>query len=140
MAKTIDMQFMRYINLFEKFSGVSTSDCFNYNNTLFFGVPKSKISKALGSKSLNLKKLGEVLRKKVRIIEMPSNIEGRIKFVSDLVYPIEVNKIEFNSEEVVISASMQNRAMLIGRDRVREKEFLEILNKLFGVKKVKICQ
>ena len=140
MAKTIDMQFMRYINLFERFSGVSTSDCFVYNNILFFGVPKSKVFKALGPRSSNVKKLSEVLRRKVKIIEMPLGEEGRKKFVLDLIDPIEANKVEFNEKEVVVSAGMQSRAMLIGRDRIREREMLEILNRNFGIEKVKICQ
>jgi NusA-like KH domain protein len=140
MAKTIDMQFMRYINLFERFSGVSTSDCFVYNNILFFGVPKSKINKALGPRGRNIKNLSEVLRRKARIIEIPFGEKGVTNFVKDLIEPIEVNRIELNRDEVVISAGMQSRAMLIGRDRIREKELLEILSKLFGVKKVRICQ
>jgi NusA-like KH domain protein len=140
MAKTIDMQFMRYINLFERFSGISTSDCFIYNNILFFGVPKSKINKALGPKGRNIKNLSEVLRRRAKIIEIPLDEKGVNKFIKDLIEPIEVNKIEFSGDEIVISAGMQSRAMLIGRDRIREKELLEILNKLFGIKKVRICQ
>lgn len=140
MAKTIDMQFMRYINLFEKFSGVSTTDCFIYNNILFFAVPRAKISKALGNNGHNIKNLSEVLRRRIKIIEMPIGEKGVTKFIKDLVEPIEVNNIEVNGNEVIISAAMQGRAMLIGRDRVREKELLEILNKSFGVEKVKICQ
>lgn len=140
MAKVIDMQFMRYINLFEKFSGVSTSDCFVYNGTLFFGVPKSKLFKAMGPKGKNLKKLSEVLRRRVRIIEIPSNDSGIKSFIINLIAPIEVNNVEVTDGEVTIYAAMQSRAMLIGRGRAREKELLEILNKTFGIRGIKICQ
>ena len=140
MAKTIDMQFMRYINLFERFSGVSTIDCFVYNNILFFGVPKSKISKALGPGMSNVRKLSEVLRRKVKIISMPLGGTGIEKFIEDLVKPIEMNSIAINGKEIVISAGMQSRAMLIGRGRIREKELMEILDKSFGIEKVRICQ
>lgn len=141
MAKTIDMQFMRYINLFERFSGVSTSDCFVYNNILFFGVPKSKIFKAMGPRGKNVKDLSDVLRRRIKIVEMPAgNDNGIKKFILDLIAPIEVNNIEVGAGEVVICAPMQSRAMLIGRDRVRENELLEILKKSFGIEKVKICQ
>ncbi len=140
MAKTIDMQFMRYINLFEKFSGVSTSDCFSYNNILFFGVPKSKLFKAMGQNGRNVRNISEVLRRKIKLVEMPSGDKGIKKFVLDLISPIEVNNIEVQGNEVIIYAAMQSRAMLIGRDRAREKELLEILNKYFGTEKVRICQ
>lgn len=131
---------MRYINLFERFSKVSTSDCFVYNNILFFGVPKSKLSLALGKNGSNIRSLNEVLRRRIKIIEMPANENGLKKFVLDLISPIEVNSINVVGKELIISAAMQSRAMLIGRDRCREKELLEILNKSFGMEKVKICQ
>jgi len=140
MVKTIDMQFMRYINLFERFSGVSTSDCFIYNNILFFGVQKNQRFRALGYNGSNVKRLGEVLRRRIKIVDMPLNEKGLKKFVSDLIHPIEVNKIEVEGKELVISAAMQNRAILIGRDRCREEELLGILNKSFGIEKVRICQ
>jgi NusA-like KH domain protein len=138
MAKTIDMQFIRYINLFEKFSRVSTTNCFIYNNTLFFAVPKSKLFQAIGTNGNNIKKIGDILRKRVKIVEMPSEVQGVNKFVRDVVYPVEFDGLEVNGKEVVISATMQNRAMLIGRGRVREAELLEILNKSFGIDKIKI--
>jgi NusA-like KH domain protein len=140
MAKTIDMQFMRYINLFEKFSGVSTNDCFVYNNILFFGVPKSKVFKALGPQGKNLKKLSDVLRRRIKIIEISEGNKNIKEFILNLISPLEVNSIEISGNEVTICAAMQSRAMLIGRDRVREKELLEILNKTFSIDKVKICQ
>lgn len=56
MAKILDMQFIRYINLLEKVSGVSTTNCFMYNNTLYFAVPKSKFQKAVGPRGANVKK------------------------------------------------------------------------------------
>ena len=140
MAKTIDMQFMRYINLFERFSKVSTTDCFVYNNILFFAVPRLKVSQAIGNNGANIRNLQEILRRRVKIIEMPATNKGIRKFIEDLISPIEVNNIEVIGKEVVISAAMQSRAMLIGRDRVREKELSEILNKSFGIEKVRICQ
>lgn len=140
MAKILDMQFIRYINLLEKVSGVSTTNCFMYNNTLYFAVPKSKFQKAVGPRGANVKKISETLRKKIKIIEMPSTDVGIKKFVLDLISPIEVNSIEVKDGELIISAVMQSRAMIIGRDRAREKEMIEILNKLFGITSVKISQ
>lgn len=140
MAKVIDMQLMRYINLFERISGVSTTDCFNYGNTLFFAIPKSKMNRALGPRGSNIKKLSDTLRRKIKLIEMPSSDEGIKKFIENLISPIEVTNIELKEGELVISAPMQSRAMLIGRNRVREDELKEILNKLFKIKSLKIGQ
>lgn len=64
MAQIIDMKLMRYINLFEKISHVSTTSCFVYNNIIIFGVPSAMVSKAIGKQGENMKKLGMRLGRK----------------------------------------------------------------------------
>ena len=54
MENTIDMQHLRYLNLFYKITKVSTSFCFNYNNMILFCVPKRFISQAIGKNLENL--------------------------------------------------------------------------------------
>ncbi len=61
MAKIINMQLMRYINLFGKICRISTTNCFVYNNTIFFGVDKRDVSQAIGKAGINIKKLSETL-------------------------------------------------------------------------------
>ena len=67
-GKTIDMQLMRYINLFRKVCHVSTTNCFVYNNVIIFAVPKMQVYRAIGRGGENMKKLGLILRKKIKII------------------------------------------------------------------------
>ena len=141
MANVIDMQLMRYINLFERISRVSTTKCFVYNNQIIFAVPKAKVSLAIGKGAVNAKKLNEILRKKIRIVAMPSiDSDDEIgKFVGDVVEPIEFNKIEVKENSVVISAGRQSKAALIGRNRVREKELSEVLKNFFHIAKLRIA-
>ena len=42
--KTIDMQDMRYLNLFGRITQVQTRLCFQYNNFIVFCVPKGLVS------------------------------------------------------------------------------------------------
>jgi NusA-like KH domain protein len=138
MAKTIDMQFMRYINLFERISKVSTMNCFVYNNTIFFAVPKLMVSQAIGPGAINVKKMSETLRKKIKVITMPKSEDGIKKFVEEIVEPLKISTLELKDGIVMISADRQVKAMLIGRNRVREQELTEILTKTFKVKGLKI--
>lgn len=138
MANTIDMQFMRYINLFGKISHVSTTNCFLYNNQIVFAVPKKDLAKAIGRGATNIKTMSETLRKKIKVIELPNSIEGLKKFVEDLVSPVEFNSLEFKDGLVTLSADRQGKAMLIGRNRIRESELKEILEKVFKVNRLKI--
>ena len=141
MAETIDMQFMRYINLFAKVSHVTTTKVFMYNNHIIYAVPKSKMSTAIGKNAVNVKKLSDILRRKIKVVEMPIVDDDRAigKFVADVVAPVEFNKVEVNNNSVVITAGRQSKAALIGRNRIREKELGEVLKNFFRIPKLKIA-
>jgi NusA-like KH domain protein len=137
MSNMIDMQIMRYINLFERISRVSTTNCFVYNNTIIFAVPKRLVSQAIGKNAENVKKIFEILRKKARVIE-ERNIDQLDKFISDVIEPSSFNKIELKNGELTLSANRQNKAALIGRNRQREQELEDILKKFYNIQKLKI--
>lgn len=140
MAKTIDMLFIQYINLFERLVGVRTKHCFVYNGIIFFVVEPEFLARAIGENGLNVRKIAERLRKKIKIISSPSGVGDIEKFINSIVYPIPFKKATFNEEEkeVTIEAPLQSRAMLIGRDKKKHEELLQILEDYFGVKKLRI--
>lgn len=136
---TIDMQTMRYINLFGKVSHVSTTKCFVYNGSIYFVVLKGMVSKAVGKDGANVKKLSQILRKKIKVIPMPKSSGDIAGFVKAVVDPITFNKVDVKDGEVIISAGRQSKAALIGRRRIREKELEGILKNFFQIKKLRIA-
>ncbi|MBI5148655.1 hypothetical protein HZA33_03170 [Candidatus Pacearchaeota archaeon] len=140
MTKTIDMLFMQYIAFFERIIGVRTKHCFSYNGTIFFVVQPEFLARAIGENGLNVRKLAEKLRKKIKIISTPDGSQDIQKFISSVVYPIQFKRATFNDEEkeVTIEAPLQSRAMLIGRNKKKQEELLKILEDYFGAKKLKI--
>ena len=70
-TKTFDMQFIRYINLFGRITRVEAKHCFSYNNMLVFAVPQFAIERAIGRDNSNLKKLSNILGKRVRVVSEP---------------------------------------------------------------------
>ena len=141
MAGTIDMQLMRYVNLFARTTKVPTTKVFLYNNQIVFAVPKAKVSLAIGKGAVNVKKLNQILRRKIKVVAMPAaeSKEGIAKFVGDVVDPIEFNKIDVKENAVVINAGRQSKAALIGRNRQREKELTGILKNFFHISKLRIA-
>jgi NusA-like KH domain protein len=141
MANVIDMKMMRYINLFSKVSRVDTTNCFVYNGQIIFAVPKSKVSMAIGKDAVNVRRMREILGKKIRVVAMPEkeSREELVEFIGEVINPIEFNKIEVKEGSVTISAGRQSKAALIGRNRVREKELFGILKDHFGVRKFRIA-
>ncbi|VVB80381.1 Uncharacterised protein [uncultured archaeon] len=147
-GKTIDMQFMRYINLFGRISKVSTTDCFVYNGAIYFAVPKPLVMQAVGKNGINVKRISETLRKRIRVISMPSRDKFNAgsdddkknilkSFIEEIVSPIEFGPLEFSEGTVSISGTREQKAMMIGRDRVRQTELQDILSRTFGVKELK---
>ncbi len=142
MTTTIDMKLMRYINLFSKISNVPTTKCSVYNDQIIFAVPESQVSQAIGPAAINVRRMREVLGRKIRIVVMPSSLDNKQeigKFIQEVVNPIEFNKIEINGDEIVVSAGRQSKAALIGRNRIREQELSNIVKNFLHIPKLRIA-
>ena len=134
MTQTLDMRFIRYLNLFEKITGVRTKNCFEYNNTIIFAVHPMFISRSIGENGNNINQINEIIGKKVKVISEPRDTGD---FISDIIAPVKFKSIEVNDREIVINAGRQSKAALIGRNRIRLEELNNIAKELFG-KEVRI--
>jgi len=123
---------MRYLNLFEKITNVRTKNCFFYNNQIIFAVHPALISKVIGEQGRNVKQLVSILGKKIKIVALPKNIQEAEKFISDVVSPITFKTLEITEKEIIISASKDTKASLIGRNKVRLEELKKIVEEYFG--------
>ena len=130
MIKTFDMQDLRYLNLFEKITRVNTRYLFKYNNMLVFCVPKNLIKKALGENAKNLRRMSEILGKKIKVIFQPKQDEIKV-FIETLISPHTFRDIEITENEIIINAGRISKAALIGRDKLRLEELRNIMQALF---------
>ncbi len=131
MVNIISMQDIRYLNLFGKITKVNTKLCFRYNEYIVFIVPERLLQKAMGKNRENIKKINEILKKKIKIIAFPRKAEDIKNFVELLTRPINFREIKVGDKEVVISANTPNKAMLIGRNKKRLFELQRIIEVLF---------
>ena len=138
MVKTFDMQFIRYMNLFGKITKVTAKHCFMYNNMIVFVVPRYFVEKAIGRNNENLKRLSGILSKRIRVVAEPRGRKDIGNFVFVLITPIRYQSLEVKDDEIVIVAGRESKAMLIGRERARERELMGILEQYFGIKSVRI--
>jgi len=132
MISTIDMQHMRYINLFEKITRISTRFCFKYNETIFFCVPKHLMSKAIGKDAVNIRKISKILNKRIKVVAFPNGIDDLKTFIQAIVDPHTFKDVEIIENEVVLTAGSQSKAALIGRYKRRLLEMQRIVNDFFG--------
>ena len=85
MNNTINMQDMRYLNLFGKITQVSTRFCFRYNEAIVFCVPKELVSKAIGENGNNVRRINEILGKRIKIVPSPRGLQDARKFMENIV-------------------------------------------------------
>jgi len=133
MIKTIDMQDMRYLSLFEKVTHIRTRFCFKYNETLMFCVEKSEIPMALGDRGSNLKRISDIVKKRVRVIAKPNGIRDAKQFIQAIVSPVEFKDLEIKNNEIILTAGMQSKAALLGRNKRRLLEMQSIVKDFFEV-------
>ncbi len=135
MARTIDMQQMRYINLFSKVSKIDPESSFKYNGQLIFLVLKKLVSQAIGKDASNVKRMSNIMGKRVKIIAFPNRVDEKqmSNFIERLVSPIELMKVELKDDSVIINATRVSKANLIGRNRVKEQELNKILKDFFDL-------
>lgn len=120
---------MGYINVFESITRAHVKDLIKKSELMFI-VKEGDAAKAIGKKGVNIRKLGRLLRKKIKVVEFNSEVE---KFIESLIKPIE-GKIYKEDENVVIEArSSQDKANLLGKNKRNLEELNNIVKKYFKV-------
>ncbi len=132
MVSTINMQDMRYLNLFSRITRINTRHCIKYNGMLIFCVPGKLVMKAIGENARNIKKISEILGKKIRVIPNPRGIADIKQFIENIVRPVTFKDVEAKNNEVILTAGSQSKAALIGRNKRRLLEMQKIISDYFG--------
>jgi transcription antitermination factor NusA-like protein len=111
-----------------------------YNGQIVFAVPESKVSLAIGKGAEHVKRLREIIGKRIKVVAMPEKDDRNAigKFVEAVVEPIECNKVEVRDGSLILHAGRQNKAALIGRNRMREQELAKVLEDFFGITEFRI--
>ncbi|MBM3231847.1 hypothetical protein FJZ21_00510 [Candidatus Pacearchaeota archaeon] len=133
----IDMQTMRYINLFERIARVRATKCFIYNNTIYFAVPARFFGKTANPQISRA--ISEQLGKRIRVIkDADDDLNSIGRFVESVVSPAGFDNFELQEGVYVITAGSRERAAtLIGRNKTRLLELSAIIKDYFG-KEVKV--
>lgn len=103
-----------------------------YNNIVMFAVPKIMISKALGREAENLRQMSNIIKKRVRVVAIPTGILDAKKFIEAVVSPVGFKDLEVTDNEIVLTAGSQSKAALLGRNKRRLLEMQGIIKDFFG--------
>ena len=127
---------MQYISLFESLTGAKVKDCI-VNGTIFFIVHENEMGKAIGKQGLNIKRVENTLKKKIRLVEFSNNV---LQFVGNLIAPIKAKEIKEEDGIITIYGNdTKSKGILIGRDRHNLNQINDIVKRYFDVKEVKVA-
>lgn len=125
-----DQELIGFINFFENLTRARVKDAFiDKDDRVVFIVNEGEMGKAIGKKGSNIKKVSNLLKKKVRVIEFSSD---SVKFVKNAIYPIVAESVLKEGEEIIIKDNeTSKKALLIGRDQRNLKALQELVGKYF---------
>lgn len=126
---------MKIIQLFETLTGAKLKDCIMDESILFI-VAEHEIGKAIGKKGSNIKRLEQLLKKKIRVVSFNDNVT---KFISNLLLPLKADNIENNDGEITITGpDVKTRGLIIGRNKQNLNNLMSIVKRYFSVKDIKV--
>lgn len=133
-----DISAMKFISVFESITGAGLKDCFMQNDKIIFIVKQGAIAKALGKRGINIKKLENLLKKKIKIIEFSTDI---LKFVKNIVHPLQIKEIhEKEGIVIIIPTDTKTRGYLIGRGAVNLRSTESIVRRYYpDIKEIKVA-
>ena len=125
-----DKDKIQKINLFENLTHTKVKD-FLENDKLIFIVQNGELRKALFEKGKNIKRLQDMMHKRIKVVEFNSD---PIKFITNFIYPITVESINLNDDTIEIKAEdRKTKGLLIGRERKNLNELSNLVKNYFSL-------
>ena len=137
MKITFDANSMKLMSMFESITLARVKDCFENKGQLVFVVEEGDIGKALGKKASNVKRIEDMLKKRIRIIEFSSEIT---KFVRNVIMPNKAEDITYTDGTITITPTdPKSRGFLIGRAAEILRNNEEIVKRYYSeLKEIKV--
>lgn len=136
MRKVLDSDSIKLLSLFSSISGVDVKDCVITDQMAVFVVPEGDVGRAVGKGGINVRKLENTLKKKIKIVEYKDDL---LSFVRNVVLPLQLEDI-FEEENVVtmVPKDLKTRGLLIGRSASNLRFFESIVKRFFPIKELKV--
>jgi len=129
-----DSEIMKLMTLFESMTRAKLKDCI-LNERLLFIVEGNEIGKAIGKKGSNIKRLENMLNKRIKVVEFSPDV---LQFIKNLLYPLQTSGIENNDDVIAIQADTKTKSLIIGRNQQNLKNLISIVKRFFDIESIKV--
>ena len=136
MKIRFDNNILGIMKKFEQVTHSRLKDCISEEDRIIFVVYETEARKAIGDKGANVKRLAEIFRKKIKIVEFSSDLFTLIK---NFIHPLKVSNITEEDGIVIIEGSdVRTRGLLIGRAAQNLRQLEEYIRRYLPVKEIKV--
>lgn len=136
MKKVFDIKSIQYLTLFNNITKINAKDCIVQDTQIIFIVNMADVGIAVGIKGVNVKKLEQKFKKKIKISGYSENIKD---FIKSLVAPLQLEEITEEKDIVILTAKdLKTRGLLIGRTASILKAYEKIVKRFFPIKELKV--
>ncbi|MFP4115890.1 MAG: NusA-like transcription termination signal-binding factor [Candidatus Aenigmatarchaeota archaeon] len=109
MKKKFDKEAIQAINLFEEETGVEVKDFIQDEESAYFLVEKGKAGLAIGKNGKNIKKIGKMLGKRIKVFEYEGDEK---KLIENMV--MESNSVKIDGQTALVDVDSGDRGKVIG--------------------------
>ena len=132
-----DIQALQRMTHFEKVTHSRLKDLVETETKMFFVIENGQLRKALGPQMKNVKRLEELFKKKIKIIEFDSIVT---KFVVNVLAPLKVVDIkEVDGIITITGPDQKTKGLMIGARAANLRMYESIVQKYFSdIKELKV--
>ena len=132
-----DIQALQRMAHFEKVTHSRLKDLIENETKMFFIIENGQLRKALGPQMKNVKRLEELFKKKIKIIEFDSLVT---KFVVNVLAPLKVVDIkEVDGIITITGPDQKTKGLMIGARAANLRMYESIVQKYFpDIKELKV--
>jgi len=131
-----NIDLMKYISLFESLTNAQVKDCIENELQIIFIVNENEIGKAIGKNGINAKKISNLIKKPIKIVEFSSDVS---QFIKNFVYPVQIKEVRNQDNLVtIVGPDTKTRGMLIGRDAKNLETLKSVVKRYFTINDIKV--
>lgn len=132
-----DIQALQRMTHFEKVTHSRLKDLIENETKMFFIIEHGQLRKALGPQMKNVKRLEELFKKKIKIIEFDTDVT---KFVVNVLAPLKVVDIkEVDGIITITGPDQKTKGLMIGARAANLRMYESIVQKYFqDIKELKV--
>lgn len=126
---------MKFISLFESITAARLKDVIG-GERLLFVVEEGEIGKAIGKNGMNVRRLENMLNKRIKIVEFNSDL---LQFVRNLIYPLKAIDVKEENKLVTITGpDVKTKGLLIGRSSQNLRAYEDVVKRYFDIEEIKV--